>query len=199
MNEKPKRLIGDDGELLVAVKVEKPKYPVNSSSLNQRLMLLALVLVLIFGGVAVAVVVVRNQMLAALDVAPSLATVPARFVHGPYEISFNMSVDEVNNKNPNTLPCKTRWVKVQINGRNPVRVYFYSSPNHGNIELLTVLKPDKRFINYTIPATSGDVFDIDVNDIMDNPFSGLKRLQFGTKDFPFCNVLVTFDPIGGTV
>ena len=60
MKENQRRLIGDDGELLVAVKVDKPNYQSENPNLNRRLLLLVTVIVFIFGGVALAVIVVQG-------------------------------------------------------------------------------------------------------------------------------------------
>ncbi|MBA3869624.1 MAG: hypothetical protein H0X30_10765 [Anaerolineae bacterium] len=190
MKEKNTRLIGDDGELLVAVKVEKPKHPLNSSSLNRRLMLLVLVLILIFGGVAVAVVVVKNHMVAAVPDSPTIAIFPARFVNGPYEIGFTVNVDKTT---PLKLPCVTREVRVQIAGNTPVKVHLLSVPDHGSTDKSADVNQKDRFVTFTIPAEEGDVFNINVNDAQDNPLSGITNLGFGTSDFAFCKIGVNFN------
>ena len=192
MKEKQRRLVGSDGELVVPMAVEKPKRKPDDPSLTRRLALVVLVLIVLFGGAALAVVVAQTVIKAAVPVKPSLATIPARFVKGAYNISFAVDIDKAK---PVTLPCTSRRISVHVEGRTPVTVHLWATPDHGSFDFQASITASERSTVFDIPAQQGDMFNIEAIDSQGSAISGAEKIAFGTNAFPVCEIGITFESL----
>jgi hypothetical protein len=192
MDKQKPRLIGSDGELVVPVRVEKPKrQPGDGRRLTNRVGLMVVVLIVLFGGLVVGVIGLQNLQTGMIAQKPTLAVIPSRFANGPYQVTMNLNL---NMKNLDDLPCANRRIQVEVEGKTPVKMRLEAALDHGTYHSETTLANAATF---DIPAAEGDLFHLWLYDAQDTMVGALQSIQFGTNDFHFCTLPVTFSPVGG--
>lgn len=192
MDKQKPRLIGSDGELIVPVVVEKTKrQPGDSRRLTNRVSLMVLALIVLFGGLALGVVIVQRLQTATTTPEPSIAIVPARFANGPYRVTLNANLDM---KNLEDLPCAIRRIQVSLEANTILNMRLEAAPDHGSYRSQTGLA---AVASFDIPATEGDLFNLWLYDSQNMMVAALESIQIGTSDFPICSLAVTFSPSRG--
>ena len=121
---------------------------------------------------------------------PSIAVLPARFSNSAYQIKFSINIDH---KNPAQLPCESRHIQMQVAGNAPLTVHVWAVSDDSSFDQQATLREDARSPVFDIPAFQGNLFNIELVDDQNKSIAGLEKLNFGTKDFQFCEIGVNFE------